>query len=238
MDLMSQLADTMAALARGGGQLLRLPTAVLQGWAGLVLVILALELWALLSPAGGPGVVGTVVLLALFALLALPVVVLVIRRRRWLRLSTEAAATSSSDPVVVGGTASTVPTGSGEVTVVTIDSLGDRIEDEMSGREGEQDVRAVMDAFTEMQVPEAGRRGAGARLTRAFGFGRLAIIGRVFGRMERAQRALLTAAGGPVKAPYLVDDLRVTVAAFAGTLATIVIGGLGILVLAAVLLTR
>lgn len=228
MDGMSSLSDTLGALARGGAQLLRIPTAMLLGWAGLVVLVLALEVWALLAPPGGPGVLGSGVVVALVALLALPVVVLAIRRSRWLRLTEQAAATPTTGPVVIGGT----------TDLVTIDQLGDRIEDEMSGVEGEEDVRAVMDAFTEIQLPEATRRGAGARLTRAFGVGRLAIIGRVFGRMERAQRALLTAAGGPVRAPYLVDDLRVTVAAFVGTLVTIGVGGLTVLVLAAVLLSR
>lgn len=228
MDGMSSLSDTLGALARGGAQLLRIPTAVLLGWAGLVVLVLALEVWALLAPPGGPGVLGSGVVVALVVLLALPVVVLAIRRSRWLRLTEQAAATPTTGPVVIGGT----------TDLVTIDQLGDRIEDEMTGVEGEEDVRAVMDAFTEIQLPEATRRGAGARLTRAFGVGRLAIIGRVFGRMERAQRALLTAAGGPVRAPYLVDDLRVTVAAFVGTLVTIGVGGLTVLVLAAVLLSR
>ncbi|GAB2987720.1 hypothetical protein [Actinotalea caeni] len=225
---MSGLSDTLAALARGGGQLLRVPTALLLGWAGLVLLVLALEVWALLGPAGGPGPVGSALLVALVALLAVPVVVLAVRRRRWLRLTRQASAEAASATVVVGGS----------TDLVTIDALGDRVEDEISGMDGEEDVRAVMDAFTEIQQPEASSRGAGARMTRALGVGRLAVIGRVFGRMERAQRALLAAAGGPVRAPYLVDDLRVTVAALLGTVATAVVGGLAALVLAAVLLAR
>lgn len=225
---MSGLSDTLAALARGGGQLLRVPTALLLGWAGLVLLVLALEVWALLAPAGGPGPVGSALLVALVALLAVPVVVLAVRRRRWLRLTRQASAEAASATVVVGGS----------TDLVTIDALGDRVEDEISGMDGEEDVRAVMDAFTEIQQPEASSRGAGARMTRALGVGRLAVVGRVFGRMERAQRALLAAAGGPVRAPYLVDDLRVTVAALLGTVATALVGGLAALVLAAVLLAR
>ncbi len=225
----STLSSTMAALAHGGGRLLRLPTAFLLVWACVVLGVLGLELWALLADPRGPGPVATVILLVLLALLALPVVVLAIRRARWLRLS-EAAASAPGTTVVDGVPATT--------DVVTIDALGDRIEDEMIGVEGEHDVRAVMNAFTEIQLPTTERRGAGARMTAMFGVGRLAVIGRVFGRMERAQRALMTAAGGRANAPYLVDDLRVTVAAFVGTLVTIGIGSLGVLVLAAVLLTR
>lgn len=223
---MSSLSENLGAFARGGAHLLRLPTAFLLGWASLILVILVGQVWALLEPDGRPGTIGTVLLVAFLVLLALPVVVLGLRRRRWLRL-TETSATADRPTVVVGSQ-----------DLIRIDSLSDKVEDDMSGIEGEEDVRAVMNAFTEVNLPEVGRRGAGARMTRLFGVGRLAIIGRVFGRMERAQRALLTAAGGPTKAPYLVDDLRVTVAAFVGTLLTICLGGLTILVLAAVLLAR
>lgn len=218
---MSSIAESLGALARGVGQLLRFPTAFLLLWAGVVLAVLGLQVWVLL--AGGVSTTAMVVVLALLALLVLPVVLLAVRRHRWIRLTEQ---TQTGPTVVVGH------------DVVTIDSLSDRVEDEMSGIDGEEDVRAVMDAFTEVQLPEPNRRGAGARLTRIVGFGRLALIGRVFGRIERAQRALLTAAGGRVNAPYLADDLRITVAAFAGTVLTIVVGGLGIVVLAVVLLLR
>ena len=50
---------------------------------------------------------------------------------------------------------------------------------------------------------------------------------RWFPRVEAAQRALLRAAGGPVNAPYLRDDLRVTLVAFLGTVAAIPLGVLG-----------
>ncbi|WP_156250329.1 hypothetical protein [Pseudactinotalea terrae] len=223
---MSSLSESLGAFARGGAQLLRFPTAFLLGWACIVLLILTLEVWALLAGDGGPGTVGAVLLILFLALLALPVVVLALRRRRWLRLTAESETTAR--PVVTDTS----------VDLIRIDSLSDKVEDDMSGLEGEEDVRAVMDAFTEVQLPEASRRSTGARLTRALGVGRFAVIGRVFGRMERAQRALLRAAGGPTKAPYLVDDLRVTVAAFAGTMLTIAVGGLTILVMAAVLLAR
>ncbi|MDN5559704.1 MAG: hypothetical protein L0G23_09765 [Ruaniaceae bacterium] len=39
--------------------------------------------------------------------------------------------------------------------------------------------------------------------------------------VEATQRAMLQAAGGPVNAPYLKADLRITMVAFAGTLAAI-----------------
>lgn len=224
---MSALSENLGAFARGGAQLLRFPTAFLLGWASLVVLILAGQVWALLAPPDGPGPVAAVLLIAFVALLALPVVVLGLRRRRWIRLTQESHTVERR-----------TVTADTSVDLIRIDSLSDKVEDDMTGIEGEEDVRAVMDAFTEIQLPETSRRGAGARLTRVFGFGRFALIGRVFGRMERAQRALLTAAGGPTKAPYLVDDLRVTVAAFAGTMLTIAVGGLTILVLAAVLLAR
>ncbi|MFD1719499.1 hypothetical protein [Georgenia deserti] len=46
-------------------------------------------------------------------------------------------------------------------------------------------------------------------------------------RLEAAQRAARVAAGGTVNAPYLADDLRVTVLALVGTLAAIPLGLLG-----------
>jgi len=55
---------------------------------------------------------------------------------------------------------------------------------------------------------------------------------RWFPRVEAAQRALLRAAGGPVNAPYLRDDLRVTLVAFLGTVAAIPLGVLGAFVCA------
>lgn len=50
---------------------------------------------------------------------------------------------------------------------------------------------------------------------------------RWFPRVEAAQRSLLRAAGGPVNAPYLRDDLRVTLMAFLGTVVAIPLGVLG-----------
>src|SRR5690606_33051609 len=104
-------------------------------WAGTVVVVLALELWALLAGDGGPGALGSTILLVLLALLALPVVLLWVRRRRWLRLSAEAG-TPASGPVVLPTSATS--------DMVVLDSLSDTIEDEIDGMEGADDVRAVM----------------------------------------------------------------------------------------------
>lgn len=55
-------------------------------------------------------------------------------------------------------------------------------------------------------------------------------------RVEAAQRAALVAAGGRVRAPYLADDLRVTILALLGTLAAIPLGILGAVVTAVLLI--
>lgn len=221
---MAQIADTLDSLARGGAALLRIPTAIVVGFASVVVILFGLQVWALLAGADPPGWIGAGVALALLVLMAVPVAVFAVRRRRWLRRTQP----TERGPVVI-------QTGA---ELITVDSLGDRIEDQMRDHADAEDVQAVMDAFTEIQLPATSRRGAGARMTRMFGVGRLAVIGRVFGRMERAQRALLTAAGGPVRAPYLVDDLRVTVASFVGTLGVIWVGILANLVLAIILIAR
>jgi hypothetical protein len=57
-------------------------------------------------------------------------------------------------------------------------------------------------------------------------------------RVEAAQRAALVAAGGRVRAPYLVDDLRVTIVALLGTLAAVPLSVLGATVTAVMLLMR
>jgi hypothetical protein len=56
-------------------------------------------------------------------------------------------------------------------------------------------------------------------------------------RVEAAQRAALVAAGGKVRAPYLADDLRVTIVALLGTLAAVPLGTLGAIVTAVLVLT-
>ncbi|QDB78890.1 hypothetical protein FE251_05520 [Georgenia wutianyii] len=57
-------------------------------------------------------------------------------------------------------------------------------------------------------------------------------------RVEAAQRAAVRAAGGTVNAPYLKDDLRVTLVAFLGTVAAIPLGVLGAFASAFALLLR
>lgn len=57
-------------------------------------------------------------------------------------------------------------------------------------------------------------------------------------RVEAAQRAALVAAGGRVRAPYLADDLRVTIVALLGTLAAVPLSVLGATVTAVLLLVR
>ena len=61
---------------------------------------------------------------------------------------------------------------------------------------------------------------------------------RFFPRVEAAQRAALLAAGGPVNAPYLRDDLRVTIGALVGTVAAVPLAGLGVIVTAVLLLAN
>jgi len=61
---------------------------------------------------------------------------------------------------------------------------------------------------------------------------------RWFPRVEAAQRAAVRAAGGTVNAPYLKDDLRVTLVAFLGTVAAIPLGVLGAFASAFALLLR
>jgi hypothetical protein len=55
-------------------------------------------------------------------------------------------------------------------------------------------------------------------------------------RVEAAQRAAIAAAGGTVNAPYLKDDLRVTVLALLGTLVAIPVASFGAIVTALALL--
>lgn len=234
---MSSLSDSLGALARGGGRLLRVPSAIVLGVAGLTILLLAVLVTVLVTQPGGPGPVGAVLLVVFVAALAVPVVTLAIRRQRWLAATAEVGTTHR---VIPGSARADVPGAtSGPVGMELLgpEELADRVEDQMRGRPGEDDVRAVFDAVTEAQVPGS-TRGAGARLTRMLGVGRLSILGRAFGRVDQAQRALMTAAGGPVAAPYLKDDLRVTLAAALGTLVAIPLGGLAAIIIAIVLLAR
>lgn len=76
-----------------------------------------------------------------------------------------------------------------------------------------------------------------ATLSEAMDEGRVRTA-RWFPRVEATQRALVRAAGGTVHAPYLRDDLRVTLLAFLGTVAAIPLGVLGAFVSAFALLLR
>ncbi|MBZ2195212.1 hypothetical protein [Occultella gossypii] len=221
---MGSLGDSMGNLAAFTARLLGGPSRFLIIAATAVLTLaLILDVVLLTSP-GGPGVAGSVALLALPALLAVPVVVLAVRRRRWLR----AVASLGEHRVVSIEPGTRLSTG---------DALVEQVEEDMHGRAGEDDVNAVFDAFTEAAVTGSAK-GAGARLTRILGVGRLGVIGRALARVDQAQRALLAAAGGPVAAPYLKDDLRVTLAAALGVFVAIPIGSLMAIILALVLLAR
>lgn len=57
-------------------------------------------------------------------------------------------------------------------------------------------------------------------------------------RVEAAQRAARLVAGGTVQAPYLKDDIRITLVALLGTLAAVPLGSLGAVVTAILLLSR
>lgn len=56
-------------------------------------------------------------------------------------------------------------------------------------------------------------------------------------RVEAVQRAAVAAAGGVTHAPYLRDDLRVTILALVGTMAAVPLATLGSIITAIVLLT-
>lgn len=57
-------------------------------------------------------------------------------------------------------------------------------------------------------------------------------------RVEAAQRAARRAAGGTVQAPYLKDDIRITLVALLATLASIPLASFGTVVTLVLLLTR
>ena len=222
---MNSLGEALGTLARVGGRVLRGPSAFVLAVAAVVVAVLTVLVIVLVTSPGGPGTLGTVLLVALPFALAVPIVTLASRRRRWIASIAETA----SHRVIT-------PTASGSEMVGPAD-LTDRVEREMRGRPGEEDVRAVFDAVTESRVPGS-PRGAGARLTRILGVGRLSVVGHALGRVDQAQRALMTAVGGPVNAPYLRDDLRVTLAAALGMFVAIPIGGLAAIIIALVLLAR
>lgn len=222
---MTPLAEHLGALARAIGQVLSLPAKALTVVAGVLLTITAL-LAAGYITRPTTGTVGTVVVIVIWLVLAVPVVMLARRRRKWLDRTEQATTTHQ---VILPGPA--------EGTEVVPADLTSRIYAEMDGQPGQEDVQILFDAFTESRAPGPSR-GAGGRMTRVFSFGRLAPVGRVLGSVERAQRALLTAAGGTAGAPYLKDDLRLTVASFVGTLLAIPLAALTAIVLALILLTQ
>lgn len=222
---MSVLSDNLGALAKVLGRLLAFPTKVLLVMATGVLGVLAILLGVLIGT-GRTSTVGTVILAVVWVLLVLPVISLARRRRRWLR------ATDDVDrPTQV------ILPGPSDSTALTPADLTLRVEHDMRGQPGEEDVRVLFDAVTESRAPGS-THGGGARMTQVFSIGRLSPVGRALGRVDQAQRALLTAAGGPVQAPYLKDDLRISIAALVATLIIVPVGALFAIVVALILLTQ
>lgn len=229
---MNSLPQNLGKLARIVGLVLAGPTKVLLVLAtGLVAVVAVLAAVLVLRP-DAPGPVGTAIAIAVPVLLAVPVLVLASRRHRWL----QATADLDTEHRTITGTTSPHSEKSTGQELTPAD-LTERIEQDMHGKEGADDVQAVFDAMNEGRAPGP-EQGAGARMTRALSRGRLGPIGRALSKLERAQRALLTAAGGPVAAPYLREDLRVSVAAMAGTLLVLPLAALAAIILALVLLTQ
>lgn len=221
---MSSLSEHLGILARTMGQLLSPPTKVLTVMAGFVLAVLALLTAGYVTrETTGPVAAGVVI--TIWVALALPVVTLARRRRKWLRRTAD---TPGDHQVVLPPPA--------EGTELTPVDLTARIEDDMRGQPGQEDVQVLFDAFTEARAPGS-PQGTGGRVTRVFSIGRLSPVGRALGSIERAQRALLTAAGGTPGAPYLADDLRLTVASFVGTLLVLPLATLMGIILAVLLLT-
>lgn len=229
---MNSLGENLGKLAQLVARVMAGPIKALLILAGVVVAVVAVLAAVLVLREDSPGTVGTVITVAIPVLLVIPLLVLALRRRRWLA-ATKSLGTDHS--VITGHTSTTSePSTSTELTPA---DLTERLEDEMRGREGEEDVQALFDAMNESRVPGADR-GAGAGLTRAMSRGRLGPIGYALSRLERAQRALVTAAGGPVAVPYLREDLRITVAGLIGTILALPLGVLTAIVLALVLLTQ
>lgn len=222
---MSSLPEHLGMLAKGLGQLLALPTKALVVVSSGVLTVLGI-LVVVFATRAHTGTAGMVFWIVVWAALVLPVVLLARRRRRWLARTEDAGTTGE---VIMPGPAQTTELAPVDLTA--------RIEEEMRGQPGQEDVQVLFDAVTESRAPGSSS-GAGARMTRAFSVGRLSPIGRALGSIDRAQRALLTAAGGTAGAPYLKDDLRITVASLLGTLVAIPLGALAAIILALVLLTQ
>ncbi|HIZ37840.1 MAG TPA: hypothetical protein H9815_18845 [Candidatus Ruania gallistercoris] len=215
---MSSLPESIGQLARALSLLFRLPSAAVlvlaTASAGLALLLAVVNLTT-----ADPATAGHWVVLGLAVLLALPVALFAIRRRRWLR-SVETSTSAVVSTELVGP-----------------DELADRVSDQMGSTPGDQDARLVLEAITEGRMPAGMGTGPRARMTRWLGSGRLGVLGHALTRLEQAQRALLVAAGGPMSAPYLKDDLRVSALALFGTLIAIPLAGLLAIILALVLLT-
>ncbi|WP_147916912.1 hypothetical protein [Ruania zhangjianzhongii] len=214
---MSSLPESIGQLARVLSVLFRLPSAAVlvlaTAAAGLALILAVVNLTTAEVVTAGHWVV-----LALAALFALPVALFAIRRRRWLHK------VETSTPAVVS------------TEMVGPDELADRVSDQMGSTPGGEDARIVLDAITEGRMPAGMGTGPRARMTRWLGSGRLGVLGHALTRLEQAQRGLLVAAGGPVSAPYLKDDLRLSALALLGTLVAIPLAGLLAIILALVLL--
>lgn len=215
---MSSLPESIGQLARVLSRLFRLPSAAVlvlaTAAAGLALVLAVVNLTT-----AEPANAGHWVVLGLAVLLAVPVALFGIRRRRWMR------AVERSAPAVVS------------TDLVAPDQLADRVSEQMGDVPGGRDTRIVLEAITEGRLPAGTGTGPRARMTRWLGSGRLGVLGYALTRTEQAQRALLVAAGGPVAAPYLKPDLRVSMLALLGTLVAIPLAGLLAIILALVLLT-
>ncbi|UFU01752.1 hypothetical protein LQF12_09485 [Ruania suaedae] len=213
---MSAVPESLDAFARGVGRVLRLPTLAVLAPASMACTLALVLAVVNLLTATSPGA-GEIVVLALALLLAVPVVVFAIRRRRWLRLT-------ETRPGQVIST-----------EVLGPDDLADRVQEQMRGQPGDEDVRVVLDAFTESRLPAGYGQGRGLT-RRLLGSHRLGIVGHALTRVEKAQRALLVAAGGPVRAPYLRDDLRVSALALLGTILAVPLAGLLAIIVALTLL--
>ena len=222
---MSSLQNNLGALAQGLGRLFAVPiTALLILVAGVLGAFAILITVAIVTSA--TSTFWTIFLIAAWALLALPAALLALRGRRWLRTTSDLG---TEHQVVLPG-----PSQSTDLEPV---DLTTRVQEDMRGKPGEDDVRSLFDAVTESRAPGS-TRGAGGRVTRVFSIGRLSPVGRVLAKVEQGQRALLTAAGGPVAAPYLKDDLRITVLSLIATLIVLPIGVLSTIILGLVLLTQ
>lgn len=214
---MSSLPESIGTLARVLSGLFRLPSAAVlvlaTAAAGLALILAVVNLTTAEVVTTGHWVV-----LGLAVLLALPVAVFAIRRRRWFR-SVETSTSAVVSTELVGP-----------------DELAGRVSDQMGDAPGGEDARVLLAAISEGRMPAGTGAGPRARMTRWLGSGRLGLLGHVLTRLEQAQRGLLVAAGGPVSAPYLKDDLRWSALALLGTLVAIPLAGLLALILALVLL--